>query len=85
MIVPMTLDAPAQLGTVTKRGIVPQCSSVLGELPEILDLEFHSVCVGRQESEVVGVLLPHLDMKCFLAMLLEVVVAFVGCCLSLGR
>ena len=85
MIVQMTLDAPAQLGTAAKRGIVPQCSSVLGELPKILDLEFHSVCVGRQESEVIGVFLHHLDMKCFLAMLLEVVVAFVGCCLGLGR
>jgi hypothetical protein len=47
MIVQMTLDAPAQLGTVAKRGIVPQCSSVLGKLPKILDLEFHLVCVGR--------------------------------------
>ena len=85
MIVQMTLDAPAQSGTIAKRGIVPQCSSVLGKLPKILDLEFHLVCVGRQESKVVGVFLCHLDMKCFLAVLLEVVVAFVGCCLGLGR
>ncbi len=85
MIVQMTLDAPARLSTVAKQGVIPQCSSVLGKLPEILDLEFHSVRVGRQESEVVGVFLRHLDMKCFLAMLLEVVVAFVGCCLGLGR
>jgi hypothetical protein len=85
MIVQMTLDAPAQSGTVAKRGVVLQCFSVLGELPEILDLKFHLVCVGRLESEVVGVFLHHLDMKCFLAMLLEVVVAFFGCCLGLGR
>jgi hypothetical protein len=85
MIVQMTLDAPVQSGTVAKRGIVPQCSSVLGKLPKILDLEFHLVCVGRQKSEVVGVFLRHLDMKCFLAVFLEVVVAFVGCCLGLGR
>ncbi len=85
MIAQMTLDAPAQLGTVAKQGIVPQCSSVLGKLPKILDLKFHSVCVGRQEMEVVGVFLCHLNMKCFLAMLLEVVVAFVGCFLGLGR
>ncbi len=81
----MTLDAPTQLGTAAKRGVVPQCSSVLGKLPKILDLEFHLVCMGQQESEVVGVFLHHLDMKCFLAMLLEVVVAFVGCCLGLGK
>ncbi len=81
----MTLDAPAQSGTVAKRGVVSQCSSILGKLSEILDLEFYLVCVGRQESEVVGVFRRHLDMKCFLAVLLEVVVAFVGCCLGLGR
>ncbi len=81
----MTLDAPAQLSTVAKGGVVPQCSSVLGKLPKIFDLEFHSVCVGRQELEVVGVFLCHLNMKCFLAVLLEVVVPFVGCCLGLGR
>ncbi len=85
MIVQMTLDAPAQLGTVAKRGVVPQCSSVLGELPKILDLKFHLVCMRRQELEVVGVFLCHLNMKCFLAVLLEGVVAFVGCCLGLSK